>query len=308
MATPPLKLKNVVKQQSNINQQLFQAASNGIIIPDSVTSQLLRNTDQIEAICTKHQLTPAALAAPSRSAYTWMKFLTNQQNLQLHFDALCRSITFSNEIIQTQKQGIGKIFIEFTHSSSLYKYRSFNNFTTLIISESFIQSSDEVLKAVLQNTLLKRTTIANQLIHKFGLSEECSGILLELDLIAQIASETAQGSIYNLNELFHNINRQYFAGKMPQPRLTWSSILSHRKLGHYERTRDRIVISQTLDHKNIPQYLVEFILYHELLHKHHGIRWMNGKCMIHTSEFKRSERKFQQFNEVEAFLKGKTLK
>jgi hypothetical protein len=308
MATPPLKLKNVVKQQSHINQQLFQAASNGIIIPDSVTSQLLRNTDQIEAICTKHQFTPADLATPSRSAYTWMKFLTNRQNLQLHFDTLCRSISFGQEIIQTHKQSISQIFIEFTHSSSLYKYRSTNNFTTLSISESFIHSSDEVLRAVLQNTLLERTTTANHLIQKFGLSEECSGILLELDLIAQIASETSQGNTYNLNELFHNINQQYFAGEMPQPRLTWRSILSHRKLGHYERTRDQIVISQALDHKNIPQYLVEFILYHELLHKHHGIRWMNGKCMIHTPEFKRSERNFRQFEEVEALLKGMTLK
>jgi hypothetical protein len=83
----------------------------------------------------------------------------------------------------------------------------------------------------------------------------------------------------------------------------WSSILSHRKLGHYERTRDRIVISKILDHERIPQYLVEFILYHELLHKHHGIQWLNGKCMVHTPEFKSSERKFSQFQSAETFLK-----
>jgi hypothetical protein len=48
---------------------------------------------------------------------------------------------------------------------------------------------------------------------------------------------------------------------------------------------------------------VEFILYHELLHKHYGIQWLNGKCMVHTPEFKRSERKFSQFQEAETFLK-----
>jgi hypothetical protein len=316
MSTSPLKLKNILKQQTHINQQLFQAASTSNTIPHSIPAQLHKTTQQIETICTKHQLTPTALAKPSRNAYTWMKFLTNQNNLQLHFDTLVRSIALSQEIIKTQ--GKGQIFIEFTHGSNLYKFRTLllsetlrerqaqgsaiNNLTTLNISESFIHSSDQVLTAVLQTALHQKNTTASEIIRKFSLSEECSDVLLELDLIAQIATETAQGNIYNLDHLFSSINHQYFAGTMSKPRLMWSSTLSHRKLAHYERTRDRIVISKILDHERIPQYLVEFILYHELLHKHHGIQWLNGKCMVHTPEFKRSERKFGQFQEAETFL------
>jgi hypothetical protein len=301
MATSPLKLKNILKQQTHINQQLFQAANTSNTIPLAIPTQLHKTTNQIETICTKHQLTPTALAKPSRNAYTWMKFLTNPNNLQLHFDTLSRSIAISQEIIKTQ--GKGQIFIEFTHGSNLYKFRTINNLTTLNISESFIHSSDQVLTAVLQTALHQKNTTASEIIRKFSLSEECSDVLLELDLIAQIATETAQGNIYNLDHLFSSINHQYFAGTMSKPRLMWSSILSHRKLAHYERTRDRIVISKILDHERIPQYLVEFILYHELLHKHHGIQWLNGKCMVHTPEFKRSERKFSQFQEAEDFLK-----
>ncbi len=304
MSTSPLKLKNILKQQTHINQQLFQAASNKNTILSTIPAQLHHTTQQIEAICTKHQLTPTALAKPSRNAYTWMKFLTNPSNLQLHFDTLVRSIAISQGIIKAP----GQIFIEFTHGSNLYKFRTLrqfqgNNLTTLNISESFIHSSDQVLTAVLQTALHQKNTAASEIIRKFSLSEECSDVLLELDLIAQIATETAQGNIYNLDQLFSTINHQYFAGAMSKPRLMWSSILSHRKLGHYERTRDRIVISKILDHESIPQYLVEFILYHELLHKHHGIQWLNGKCMVHTPEFKRSERKFSQFQAAEAFLK-----
>jgi hypothetical protein len=309
MSTSPLKLKNILKQQTHINQQLFQAASTSNTIPPTIPAQLHKTTQQIETICTKHQLTPTALAKPSRNAYTWMKFLTNPNNLQLHFDTLSRSIAISQEIIKTQ--GSGQIFIEFTHGSNLYKFRNLrqaqgsaiNNLTTLNISESFIHSSNQVLTAVLQTALHQKNATASEIIRKFSLSEECCDVLLELDLIAQIATETAQGNIYNLDHLFSTINHQYFAGTMSKPRLMWSSILSHRKLAHYERTRDRIVISKILDHKNIPQYLVEFILYHELLHKHHGIQWLNGKCMVHTPEFKRSERKFSQFQAAEDFLK-----
>jgi hypothetical protein len=301
MSTSPLKLKNILKQQTHINQQLFQAASTSNTIPPTIPAQLHNTTNQIETICTKHQLTPTALAKPSRNAYTWMKFLTNPNNLQLHFDTLSRSINISQEIIKTQ--GKGQIFIEFTHGSNLYKFRAINHLTTLNISESFIHSSDQVLTAVLQTALHQKNTTASEIIRKFSLSEECSDVLLELGLIAQIVTETAQGNTYNLDQLFSTINHQYFAGTMNKPRLTWSSNLSHRKLGHYERTRDRIVISKILDHDQIPQYLVEFVLYHELLHKHHGIQWLNGKCMVHTPEFKRSERKFSQFQAAENFLK-----
>lgn len=302
MPPSPLRLKNVLKQQSDINLLLFKAADgNTIALP--VQSLLRRNTDQIESICTQHQVTPAALAAPSRSAYAWMKFLTDENNLQLHLDTLRRANEIGTEIIKTHKQGVGELFIDLSYGSSLYKSRTIGKLTTLSISEGFIRSSDEVLSAVLQSALVGKTEASNRIIRQFSVSEECSDVLLELDLVAQIAAETAQGSFYNLDELFERIDREYFGGKMLKPRLVWSGILSNRKLGHYERTRDRVVLSQILDDRHIPRCVIEFVLYHELLHKHHGIKWVNGRCLAHTPEFRRSERKFGHYQAAESFLK-----
>lgn len=306
MPSSPLRLKNVLKQQSEINLLLFKAAL-GNPIPAPVRSLLCRTTEQIESICTQHQVTPAALAAPSRSAYAWMKFLTDENNLQLHLDTLRRTIDLGTDIIKNHKRGVGEILIELSYSSSLYKSRTISNLTTLSISEGFIRSSDRVLTAVLQSALVGKTEASNQIIRQFGISEECSDVLLELDLVAQIAAETAQGSCYNLDELFATINREYFGGQMLKPRLVWSGVLSSRKLGHYERTRDRVVMSQILDDKRIPRCVVEFVLYHELLHKHHGIKWVNGRCLVHTPEFKRSEGKFRQYQEAESFLKQQVV-
>jgi hypothetical protein len=302
MPPSPLRLKNVLKQQSDINQLLFKLAS-GDRIQSPVESLLSRITDQIESICTQHQVTPAALAAPSRIAYAWMKFLTNDNNLQLHLDTLRRASEIGTDIIKTHEQGVGEVFIDLSYGSSLYKARTIGKLTTLSISEGFIRSSDEVLAAVLQSALLGKTEASNQIIRQFGMSEECSDVLLELDLVAQIAAETAIGSYYNLDELFERIAREYFGGQMLKPRLVWSGVLSSRKLGHYERTRDRVVMSQILDDRRIPRCVVEFVLYHELLHKHHGIKWVNGRCLVHTPEFRRSEGKFRQYQEAESFLK-----
>jgi hypothetical protein len=218
MPPSPLRLKNVLKQQSDINLLLFNAADgNTIALP--VQSLLRRNTNQIESICTQHQVTPAALAAPSRSAYAWMKFLTDEHNLQLHLDTLRRANEIGTEIIKTHKQGVGELFIDLSYGSSLYKSRTIRKLTTLSISEGFIRSSDEVLTAVLQSALVGKTEASSRIIRQFSVSEECSDVLLELDLVAQIASETAQGSFYNLDELFERIDLEYFGGKMLKPRL-----------------------------------------------------------------------------------------
>jgi hypothetical protein len=304
MSALPLKLKNVLKQKSEIDLLLFKVA-NGDMMPVLVGSLLHQNTTQIESICTQHQVTPAALAAPSRAAYAWMKFLTDEHNLQLHLDTLRRAIAIGADIIATHQQDIGKISVDLSYGASLYKSRTIGKFTTLSISEGFIRASDDVLTAVLYSALVGKTEASSQIVRQFSTSEECSDVLLELDLIAQIAAETAQGRYYNLDELFATIDREYFGRQMLKPRLVWSGVLSRRKLGHYERTRDRVVISQTLDDRQIPRYVVEFVLYHELLHKQHGIKWVNGRCWAHTPEFRQNERQFRKYHEVESFLRMK---
>jgi len=218
MPTSPLRLKNVLKQQSDINRLLFKVAvGNTSSLP--VRSLLCRNTDQIESICTKHQVTPAALVAPSRSAYAWMKFLTSEPNLQIHIDTLRRANEIGTEIIATHMQGVGKISIELSYGSSLYKCQTLCNFTTLSISEGFIRASDDVLTAVLQGALIGKTEASKQIIRQFGVSEKYSDVMLELDLVAQVDTETTQGSCYDLDELFAEIDREYFDGKMLKSRL-----------------------------------------------------------------------------------------
>lgn len=300
--TSTLKLKNVLKQQSDISQQLFQIASSSENISPALRSTLTRYTEQIETICTKNQVTPAALVDPTRSAYAWMKFLTDEHNLQLHLDTLRRAIQVGAKIISTKKKGVGEIFIDLSHNSSLYRSRTINNITTVRMSEGFIHSSDEILQAVLQIALFGKNAASTQLIREFGQTEEYSDVLLELDLIAQIAAETGRGNCYDLNEFFATVNQEYFEGKMIKPRLIWSSFPSNRKFGHYERARDRVAISQALDDASVPRYVAEFVFYHELLHKYHGAQWVNGKCLVHTPEFKRSERKFKHYQAAEHYL------
>ena len=307
--TPPtLRIKNIVKQQKNIQQQIGQLKPNHTDSQlESIGQALTDCIREIDRICQQNKLTPAALTTPSRKAYAWMKFLTDKDNLKLHIQTTQRVKILANRAITTHKSDISEIQVIITNYNGLYKYKNNRQGTIeLQLSEGFIQAEDKILEAIINATIQGNNPQDKQLIRHSSSTEEYSDIILELDLIADLDAETPQGNYYDLEALFHPINQEYFAGKMVKPRLTWNKTLTHRKLGHYEPLRDRVVMSRTLDSLQVPQMVVELVLYHELLHKHHGAKLLNGKRMVHTPEFRRSERKFKHYKEAQQWL-GRSL-
>jgi hypothetical protein len=77
---------------------------------------------------------------------------------------------------------------------------------------------------------------------------------------------TARGRFYNLEEVFADLNARYFEGKLVRPMLTWSQQLTRRILGHHDHVHGTIVLSRTLDTDRIPKLVIEYVLYHEMLH------------------------------------------
>ena len=302
--TPTLRIKNIVKQQKNIQQQIGQLKSNHTDSQlESIGQALTECVREIDRICQQNQLTPAALTMPSRKAYAWMKFLTDKDNLKSHIQTTQKIKMLAHRAIKAQKSDILEIQVTITNYNGLYKYKQNRQGNIeLQLSEGFIQAEDKILQAIINTAIQGNNPQDKQLIRHFSSTEAYSDIILELDLIADLDAETPQGNYYDLEALFHPINQEYFAGEMAKPRLTWNKTLTHRKLGHYEPLRDRVVMSRTLDSSHVPQMVVELVLYHELLHKHHGAKLLNGKRMVHTPEFRRSERQFRHYQEAQQWL------
>jgi hypothetical protein len=110
------------------------------------------------------------------------------------------------------------------------------------------------------------------------------------------------GAVYDLEEIFRRINQTYFQNELEQPVLSWSQTRTRRVFGHQDAVHDTIIISRTLDDARVPQFVVEFVLYHELLHVVHPTRIVNGKRRIHSAAFRRDERKFIRVEEAEKWL------
>lgn len=87
------------------------------------------------------------------------------------------------------------------------------------------------------------------------------------------------------------------------PTLSWSKTVSRRRLGHWDADHKAVVISQVLDDPKVPEFVLDYVVYHELLHIMHPVKMGSGtKRRVHTATFKRDERKFPAWKEAEAWL------
>jgi hypothetical protein len=141
-----------------------------------------------------------------------------------------------------------------------------------------------------------------QQVQEAMLSESYQKILTELDLLSGIVEQT-MGVCYDLVVSFDRINATYFNGSLSRPRLVWSQTFTSRKFGHYDRTHDTVMVSMSLDKKNVPEYVTDFIMYHELLHKTLGITWNKYRKAAHTPQFLDDERRFHRYDEAKDVLK-----
>ena len=112
-----------------------------------------------------------------------------------------------------------------------------------------------------------------------------------------------KGEVYDLDEIFDSLNFWYFGGRIARPTLTWSPRKSFHILGHHDSTHDTISISRSLDSKIVPRYVIEYVVFHEMLHIAHPAVHHNGRRYHHTPAFRRDERRFPHYHEAENWIK-----
>jgi hypothetical protein len=67
------------------------------------------------------------------------------------------------------------------------------------------------------------------------------------------------------------------------------------------------VISRALDHPDIPQFVLEYVLYHEMLHVKHPPGRRQGRTVYHSSAFREDEKQFERFTDATKWLEESEL-
>jgi hypothetical protein len=104
-----------------------------------------------------------------------------------------------------------------------------------------------------------------------------------------------RGRHHDLEEIFRSLNYRFFHGQISLSRLGWSHQNSRRILGHYDSGHGTIIVSRKLDSPSVPRYLVEYVVYHEMLHIRFAVEQRGQRRVVHSREFREAEKRFPQY-------------
>ena len=110
------------------------------------------------------------------------------------------------------------------------------------------------------------------------------------------------GDQFDLNRMFDELNVQYFGGGLRKPQLGWSSRGWRRQFGTFDPGPNQIVLNRRMDRPEIPRYVVEYVLYHEMLHVKHPTRKSGCSLLSHSPEFRSEEKLFPEFERARKAL------
>jgi predicted SprT family Zn-dependent metalloprotease len=121
-----------------------------------------------------------------------------------------------------------------------------------------------------------------------------------------------QGEHFNLQSSFQDLNKKYFNNQIdclilwgpPRKKAKKKSI----RLGSYSFKTSIIRINPALDKPFVPQYVLDSIVYHEMLHHHLGEQERNGRHLSHHHFFKMAEQKFVYYKEAKLWIKMNLIK
>lgn len=112
-----------------------------------------------------------------------------------------------------------------------------------------------------------------------------------------------EGECHNLPALFAELNQRYFDEALRPPRLGWSERTWRAQLGCYDPALNAILINRLLDRPDVPDYVVSYVLYHEMLHMKHPLRVARCRLQVHSPAFRAQEKRFPSYERAVQFLK-----
>lgn len=121
----------------------------------------------------------------------------------------------------------------------------------------------------------------------------------------QLSTRT-RGEVHDLQAIYDQLNRLCFDGRI-DARITWGPRLAGKqrrhsiKLGSYSVEDQLIRVHPALDRPFVPAFVVEWIVFHEMLHQKHRIATVGGRRQFHSRAFLVDEASFAHYHRARAW-------
>jgi len=106
-----------------------------------------------------------------------------------------------------------------------------------------------------------------------------------------------RGKAHDLQAIFNRLNERFFDTRLKVP-LTWGRGSGRARrggltFGSYDPVLGLIRVHPVLDRRDVPEYFVESVVYHEMLHHHlGGIPDRAGRTVYHSRVFREAEARY----------------
>lgn len=187
------------------------------------------------------------------------------------------------------------------NASSMVSAKKVNGSWTVRLHHMFERADEETL-GVLGKFLTKPTRADRARLKSFFHSNS--------SLINENGTRTrrnprivTKGRHHDLKALLDRLNDNYFEGQAAPCRITWGQRKQGGKarsvrLGSYCAEQELIRIHPCLDRSFVPRYVVEGVVFHEILHHFIPQERKNGRRVIHSHRFRELERSYPHFDRM----------
>lgn len=220
------------------------------------------------------------------------------------------------DALEPYQEALGKLAL----SPSYYRYRGLThtvrirrNRLFVRISHHFENEEPRVIEAV-GHILFRKILRRRQLKKEWEIARDAERRLEPIvanesvpspnPRISQRHWRPPEGKVHNLHAMTKSLSARFFESRFPDIPLAWTARNVKGYWGKYFAEPPMIVLNRKLDHAKVPVFVVEAVLYHEMLHHHLGIEKTGGRRRIHTQEFRQAENLYPQMKEAEDFLQN----
>jgi hypothetical protein len=266
---------------------------------EEVHELIVSASESIEDEVRAQNVRPEQLRKPAREMRGWLAYFSQREN----FEEYCAAVQRAEPVFRaaaTWPAGKAKAVVHFRPLRGMYHIRGYPEGMLVHLPTPMISFDKALLRSVALVAFKKGGD--RKLVHDAAAGESYQRIASALDLLGG-AVTLARGLHHDLAASFDRVNAEYFGRGLSRPHLVWSRTFAVRKFGHYDHAHDTVMVNMVLDRETVPALAVDFIVYHELLHKHLGVTWRSNRIAAHTPEFKEREQAFKQYDEAKIVLR-----
>lgn len=99
-----------------------------------------------------------------------------------------------------------------------------------------------------------------------------------------------------LESSFNRVNQSFLSNSVEKTNLSWGTA-SFRKLASYNFHTDTITVSTLF--ADVEPEILDYLMYHEMLHKHHKFKHHEGRSSFHSTAFREDEKRYPDYELIE---------